>query len=190
MRCEYLVEDRFCQAIEEGEGRKVREQFCKNKFKNSCCYLCNSRASCNICCMYLETTEDVARLGQEIDEYSAWNQKDVKVVTTPDLPGYEIIEVLGPVHGLTVRTRGIGGKFLAGIEGMFGGEVTTYSSECEKARGESLRRLIEDAKRLGANAIIAVDFETSDILQGTAVVFSTYGTAVTVKSCEKKSKVV
>ena len=58
------------------------------------------------------------------------------VVTTPTVPGYQIVKVLGAVHGLTVRTRGVGGKFAAGIEGMFGGEVTTYSSEAEKARRE------------------------------------------------------
>ncbi len=139
--------------------------------------------------MYLRTPEDTFRLNQDrehvIADYDAWADKEVKVVTTPDLPGYEIVEVLGVVHGLTVRTRGIGGKFVAGIEGIFGGEVTTYSSECEKAREESLRRLIDDAKSLGANAIIAVDFETSDILQGTATVFSAYGTAAIVRSHEK-----
>jgi len=62
------------------------------------------------------------------------------IVTTPTLPGYRIVKVLGVVHGLTVRTRGVGGKFVAGIEGMIGGEVTAYSSEAEKARRESLQR--------------------------------------------------
>jgi uncharacterized protein YbjQ (UPF0145 family) len=103
------------------------------------------------------------------------------VVTTPTLPGYSVAKVLGVVHGLTVRTRGVGGKFVAGIEGMFGGEVTTYSSEAEKARKESLQRLIDKATRLGANAVIATDFEPSDILQGTATLFSAYGTAVVVE---------
>jgi uncharacterized protein YbjQ (UPF0145 family) len=114
------------------------------------------------------------------------SEKDIIVVTTPDLPGYEIVKVLGTIHGLTVRTRGVGGKFVAGIEGIFGGEVTAYTSECEKARRESLNRLIENARRLGANAVISVDFETSDILQGTATLFSAYGTAVTAKPKEKK----
>ena len=52
-------------------------------------------------------------------------QTHMIVVTTPTLSGYRIVKVLGVVHGLTVRTRGAGGKFVAGIEGMFGGEVTT-----------------------------------------------------------------
>ena len=103
------------------------------------------------------------------------------VVTTPTIPGYEVVKVLGTVHGITVRTRGVGGKIVAGIEGIFGGEVSAYTSECEKARDESMKRLIENAKRLGANAIIGADFETSDILQGTATIFSSWGTAVVVK---------
>ena len=114
------------------------------------------------------------------------SEKEIIVITTPSLPGYEIVKILGPVHGLTVRTRGVGGKFVASIEGVFGGEVTSYTSECEKARKESLDRLVEKAKRMGANAIIGVDFETSDILQGTATLFSAYGTAVIVKPVEKK----
>jgi uncharacterized protein YbjQ (UPF0145 family) len=111
---------------------------------------------------------------------------EVIIVTTPELAGYKIVKVLGIVHGLTVRTRGVGGKFVAGIEGVFGGEVTSYTSECEKARNESLKRLIENAKRIGANAVIGADFETSDILQGTATLFSAYGTAIIAKPIEKE----
>ena len=111
---------------------------------------------------------------------------EVIVVTTPDLPGYDIVKVLGTVHGLTVRTRGVGGKFVAGIEGIFGGEVTAYTSECEKARRESMSRLIENAKKIGANAVLSVYFETADILQGTATVFSVYGTAVIAKPKKKE----
>jgi uncharacterized protein YbjQ (UPF0145 family) len=111
---------------------------------------------------------------------------EVIVVTTPNLPGYDIVKVLGTVHGLTVRTRGVGGKIFAGIEGIFGGEVTAYTSECEKARRESLNRLIENAKRIGANAVLSVDFETADILQGTATVFSAYGTAVIAEPKKKE----
>jgi len=108
------------------------------------------------------------------------------VVTTPTVSGYEIVKVLGAVSGLTVRTRGVGGKIVAGIEGIFGGEVTSYTSECEKARRESLQRLMENASRMGANAVVGTDFETSDILQGTATTFSAFGTAVVIKPIEKK----
>ncbi|MCK4634193.1 YbjQ family protein [Candidatus Bathyarchaeota archaeon] len=101
------------------------------------------------------------------------------------MPGYEITKVLGTVHGMTVRTRGVGGKIIAGIEGVFGGEVTSYTSECEKARKESLKRLIDNATKMGANAIIGADFETSDILQGSATVFAAWGTAVIIKPAKK-----
>jgi len=109
------------------------------------------------------------------------SQNKIIVVTTPTVPGYKIVKVLGTVHGITVRTRGVGGKIVAGIEGIFGGEVTSYTSECEKARRESLKRLVEKATEMGANAVVGTDFETSDILQGTATLFSAYGTAVIVE---------
>jgi len=111
----------------------------------------------------------------------------VIVVTTPTVPGYQIVKVLGAVHGLTVRTRGVGGKIVAGIEGMFGGEVTSYSSEAEKARRDSLERLIEKAAKMGANAVVGADFETSDILRGSATLFSAYGTAVIIEPIRKES---
>jgi len=113
-------------------------------------------------------------------------QQSILVVTTPTVPGYEVVKVLGTVSGITVRTRGVGGKIVAGIESMFGGEVTTYTYECEKARKESLQRLTENAQKMGANAVIGADFETSDILQGTATTFSAYGTAVVIKPMEKE----
>ena len=112
-------------------------------------------------------------------------QSELIVVTTSTIPGYDIMKALGTVHGLTVRTRGVGGKIMAGIEGMFGGEVTSYSSEAEKARKESMERLVENAKSVGANAVVRTDFETSDILNGTATIFSAYGTAVIIKPLEK-----
>jgi len=112
-------------------------------------------------------------------------QSEVIVVTTSTITGYEIVKMLGAVHGITVRTRGVGGKIMAGIEGMFGGEVTAYSSEAEKARKESMDRLVEKARSIGANAVVRTDFETSDILNGTATIFSAYGTGVIIKPIEK-----
>ena len=115
----------------------------------------------------------------------ATSKSELMVVTTSTIPGYEIVKALGIVHGMTVRTRGVGGKIMAGIEGMFGGEVTAYSSEAEKARKESMERLIDNAKSIGANAIVRTDFETSDILNGTATIFSAYGTGVIIKPLKK-----
>lgn len=106
---------------------------------------------------------------------------EVTVVTTPTVPGSEIVKVIGPVHGMSVRTRGMWGKFVAGLQSIVGGEVSAYTSECEKARNESLDRLIRNAKAVGANAVVGTDFETSDILNGTATIFSAHGTAVIIQ---------
>ena len=111
---------------------------------------------------------------------------DVLVVTTPTIPNGKIVRIIGPVYGMTIRSRGVGGKFVTNIQSIFGGEITSYVSELENARRESLQRLVENAKNIGANAVLSADFETSDILQSTAIVFSTYGTAVIIEAIELK----
>lgn len=105
---------------------------------------------------------------------------DIIIVTTPSVPGYHIRKVLGVVTGLTARTRGVGGKFVAGIQSVFGGEVSAFTSEIEKARGEAIDRMKEKARRLGANSVVGLDIETSDVLQGTVLISAT-GTAVVVE---------
>ncbi|MGY5858959.1 MAG: YbjQ family protein [Candidatus Thorarchaeota archaeon] len=108
--------------------------------------------------------------------------EEIAVLTLPHFPGYRIVRIIGVVHGLTVRTRGVGGKISASISGIFGGEVHSYTEECERSKAEALERLRMNAQQMGANAVIGADFETSDILAGTATVFSAYGTAVVVES--------
>ena len=106
--------------------------------------------------------------------------QSVLVVTTPTVPGYRIKKVLGVVHGLTVRTRGMWGKWLASMKSMFGGKVGAYVSELKKAKDEALNLLKEEAARLGANAVVGVDFETSDLL-GDLIMVSAHGTAVIIE---------
>ena len=105
---------------------------------------------------------------------------DLIVVTTPTVPGYRIVKVLGVVTGLTPRTRGVLGKFIGGLQAMIGGEVTAFTAEIEKARREAIDRLKDQARALGANAIIGLDLETSDMLQ-TIILISATGTAVLVE---------
>mgnify|MGYP001125527592 FL=1 len=101
------------------------------------------------------------------------------IVTTPAIPGYRITKVLGVVTGLSPRTRGVLGKFVAGIQSMVGGEVTSFTSELEKARMEAIDRVRQKAAAIGANAIVGLDLETSDIgLQAGVTVISATGTAV------------
>ena len=102
------------------------------------------------------------------------------MVTTPSVPGFRVKSVVGIVTGLTARTRGVGGKFVAGIQSMVSGEVSAFTSEIEKARIEALERMTGKARRLGANAVIGLDMETSDILQGTVLISAT-GTAVVIE---------
>jgi len=105
------------------------------------------------------------------------------LVTTPTIAGYKIQRVLGLVTGLTPRTRGVFGKFIAGFESMIGGEVTAFTSEMEKARWEAIERAKNKAVALGANAIIGLDVETSDLgLQAGIVLFSATGTAVIIEA--------
>ena len=104
------------------------------------------------------------------------------MVTTPTVAGYKIKQVLGLVTGLTPRTRGALGKFIAGFQSMFGGEVTAFTSEVEKARWEAIERTKSRAIELGANAIIGLDVETSDLgMQSGIVLFSATGTAVVIE---------
>jgi uncharacterized protein YbjQ (UPF0145 family) len=100
--------------------------------------------------------------------------------TTHALPGYRVAKVLGIVNGMSVRTRGMLGRLLAGIEAALGGRAESYIVELKKARDEALQDLIREASRLGANAVIGIDFETSEVLEGFIVVTAT-GTAVVVE---------
>lgn len=89
-------------------------------------------------------------------------------------------KVLGIVHGMTARTRGIAGRFVASFQALLGGEVSAFTREMEKAKQEALKRLVEEAEKLGANAVIGIDFETTEVFQ-TVVLVSAHGTAVIVE---------
>ncbi len=104
------------------------------------------------------------------------------VATTPTIPGYRIKKVLGIVTGVSPRTRGVLGRFIAGFETMFGGEIRAFTTEIEKARTEALERMKSKAMALGANAVVGVDLETSDLGLGSGIVLiSATGTAVVVE---------
>lgn len=102
---------------------------------------------------------------------------EIIAVTTPTVQGYKVVKVLGIVHGMTPRTRGLGGKIVGGIQSVLGGEVTAFTSEIEKAKDETLARIKANAQKMGANGIIGVDFETTEVFQ-TVVLVSAHGTAV------------
>ena len=99
------------------------------------------------------------------------------VVTTPDLPGREIAEVLDIVRGSTVRARHIGRDIFAGLKNIVGGEIHGYTELMSDAREQALDRMIADAADLGADAVINVRFMTSMVMTGASEILA-YGTAV------------
>ena len=99
---------------------------------------------------------------------------------TEDIPGQQIIEFYGVVTGSTVRAKHIGRDFAAGLKNILGGELKGYTELLQEARQEALHRMMEQARSVGANAVINVRFATSSIAQGAAELFA-YGTAVKVE---------
>ena len=102
------------------------------------------------------------------------------LVNTPDVPNMKIFKVHGLARGSTVRARNVGRDIFAGLKNLIGGEVSEYTKLQAESREEALKRLIDDGKKLGANALINIRFNTSVITQGTSEMLA-YGTAVTVK---------
>lgn len=104
------------------------------------------------------------------------------MTTTPTIQGFTIKKILGVVTGLTPRTRGVLGQFIGGIQSMLGGEVSAFTEEMEKARVEAMARIKTKALNMGANAIVGLDLETSDLgHEAPIVLISATGTAVIVE---------
>ncbi len=101
-------------------------------------------------------------------------------VTTPTIQGKEITETLGTVRGSTVRARNIGRDIFAGLKNIVGGEISEYTKLLADAREQAIKRMLDDAQKLGADAIVNVRFTTSQVMQGAAEMLA-YGTAVKLK---------
>ena len=114
-----------------------------------------------------------------IDEYGGGQgaEPDVLVVTTNDVPGYRVQEVLGEVFGLTVRSRHLGSQIGAGLKSMIGGELKGLTKTLVQTRNQSMERLMEQARARGANGVLAFRFDVTEAADlGTEV--CAYGTAV------------
>tara|TARA_B100001115_G_C15413618_1_gene193758 strand:+ start:75 stop:389 length:315 start_codon:yes stop_codon:yes gene_type:complete len=99
--------------------------------------------------------------------------------TTENLPGKKVTEILGIARGSTVRARNIGRDLFAGLKNIIGGELSEYTKLQAESREQALQRMIQDAERLGADAIINIRISTSVITQGAAEILA-YGTAVKI----------
>ena len=102
------------------------------------------------------------------------------VTTTNEVAGYRVVRHLGVVRGLTVRSRSIIGNIGAGIQSLFGGNITIYTELAEKAREEAFNLMVQHAASAGANAVIAMRYDANEIMQGVTEVLA-YGTAVMVE---------
>ena len=101
------------------------------------------------------------------------------VVTTEQIEGKRITETLGLVKGSTIRARHMGRDVMAGLRNIVGGEVKEYTVMLAQAREEALQRMVEQAEKMGANAIVGARFATSMVMSGAAEMLA-YGTAVKV----------
>ena len=99
---------------------------------------------------------------------------------TEEIPGQQIVEFYGLVTGSTVRAKHIGRDIAASLKNIVGGELKGYTELLQEARKEALHRMMEQARSVGANAVINVRFATSSVAQGAAELFA-YGTAVKVE---------
>ncbi|AOJ78677.1 YbjQ family protein [Burkholderia ubonensis] len=102
-----------------------------------------------------------------------------RVTTAFDLPGHATVRSLGVAQGIVVRSRSIVGTFGAALQTLFGGNITLYTSLCEKAREQAFDKMLADARKLGANAIVAMRYDSTEIGSGVTEVIC-YGTAVCV----------
>ncbi len=102
------------------------------------------------------------------------------ITTTFSVEGHKVVEQLGIVRGITVRSRSVIGNMGAGIQSLFGGNITIYTSLCEKAREEAFELMVKNAERIGANAIIGVRYDANEVISGATEVLC-YGTAVRIE---------
>ena len=102
------------------------------------------------------------------------------VVTTEDVAGHRIVETKGQVFGLVVRSRGLGGNIMASLRSIAGGEITEYTSLLEDARRHATDRMVANAQAMGANAVVRMMFDSSEIGQTMSEIVA-YGTAVVVE---------
>ena len=101
------------------------------------------------------------------------------IATAPFIAGWKVTETRGHVFGLVVRSRGLGGNIMAGLRSLGGGEIHEYTSLLEDARRQAIDRMVQNATMMGANAVISMRFDSSE-LAGTMSEIVAYGTAVVV----------
>jgi uncharacterized protein YbjQ (UPF0145 family) len=100
--------------------------------------------------------------------------------TTFELDGYRVTKTLGVVRGIIVRSRSILGNIGAGLQTLIGGNITIYTELCEKTRNDAFELMAQHAAELGANAVVGIRYDATEVMQGVTEVLA-YGTAVVVE---------
>ncbi|MBA2634304.1 MAG: heavy metal-binding domain-containing protein [Chloroflexi bacterium] len=103
------------------------------------------------------------------------------ITTTPFVPGHRVLEAKGQVFGLVVRSRGLAGNISAGLRSLVGGEIKEYTELLEDTRRQALDRMVSNATLMGANAILSMRFDSSQ-LGGSMSEIVAYGTAVVIEA--------
>jgi uncharacterized protein YbjQ (UPF0145 family) len=107
------------------------------------------------------------------------SSQDLLLLTANYAAGYKVDKVLGIAYGITVRSRGIGGNIVAGLRTIAGGEITEYTELAHQARQQALDRLSDHAKSMGANAVLSVMFDSTEMAQSMEEIIA-FGTAVII----------
>ncbi len=102
------------------------------------------------------------------------------VTTTENIAGHRTVETKGQVFGVVVRSRGVGGNFMASLRSIVGGEIKEYTAMIEEARRHAMDRMIQNATLMGANAVVMMRFDSSEIAQYMSEIVA-YGTAVVIE---------
>jgi uncharacterized protein YbjQ (UPF0145 family) len=102
------------------------------------------------------------------------------VVTTENVAGHRTVDVKGQCFGVVVRSRGIGGNIMAGLRSIAGGEISEYTQMIEEARRHAIDRMVQNAAVMGANAVVMMRFDSSEIGQTMSEIVA-YGTAVVIE---------
>ena len=106
---------------------------------------------------------------------------DPKLVTTAlEIPGYRIVSSVGMVRGIVVRSRSVFGTFGASLQTLIGGNITLFTSLCERTREDAYERMVQHARERGANAVVAMRYDANEVMAGVTEVLA-YGTAVLVE---------
>jgi uncharacterized protein YbjQ (UPF0145 family) len=106
-----------------------------------------------------------------------------KVTTAFELPGHRVLQNLGMVRGIVVRSRSIVGSIGAALQTLFGGNITLYTQLCERARDDAYELMLRHAREMGANAVIGVRYDATEVGPGITEVLA-YGTAVKIDAKE------